>query len=65
MSKWNGQAKLLKLYKWAHQKWPKYLDCRPIYVGSSLRASGYEIKGKEKVRSFGLPVEIVLAIKPA
>ena len=63
MSKENGESLLLRLYEWAHRKWPKYIDCRPIYLEQSLRDAGYEIGKKEKVKLFGLPVEIVVAIK--
>lgn len=63
MSKENGESLLLRLYEWAHRKWPKYVDCRPIYLEQSLRGAGYEIRKKEKVKLFGLPVEIVVAIK--
>lgn len=63
ISKENGESLLLRLYEWAHRKWPKYIDCRPIYLEQSLRDTGYEIRRKEKVKLFGLPVEIVVAIK--
>ena len=63
MSKENGESLLLRLYEWAHRKWPKYVDCRPIYLEQSLRGSGYEIRKKEKVKLFGLPGEIVVAVK--
>ncbi|MCJ7764079.1 MAG: methyltransferase domain-containing protein [Dehalococcoidales bacterium] len=63
MSKENGESLLLRLYEWAHRKWPKYVDCRPIYLEQSLRDAGYEIRKREKVKLFGLPVEIVIAIK--
>ena len=62
MSKENGESTLLRLYEWAHKKWPRYLDCRPIYVEQSLRDAGYEITAKEKVSLFGLPSEIVIAV---
>jgi demethylmenaquinone methyltransferase/2-methoxy-6-polyprenyl-1,4-benzoquinol methylase len=62
MSKENGESTLLRLYEWAHEKWPKYVDCRPIYVEQSLKDAGYQIKSKEKVRLFGLPGEIVIAV---
>ena len=62
MSNENGESMLLKLYKWAHQEIPKYVDCRPIYVEKSMRNAGYEIKRKEKVRLFGLPGEIIVGI---
>ncbi len=63
MSKENGESILLQLYEWAHRRWPKYVDCRPIYVEQSLRDVGYEIRSKEKVKLFGLPGEIVVAVK--
>jgi len=63
ISKENGKSLLLRLYEWAHRKWPKYVDCRPIYLERSLREAGYEIRKKEKVKLFGLPVEIAVAMK--
>ncbi len=64
MSKENGGSKLVSLYEWAHKKWPKYLDCRPIYVEQCVREAGYEIRKKEKVKLAGLqPGEIVVAVK--
>jgi len=63
MSKENGESLLLRLYEWAHRKWPKYVDCRPIYLEQSLRDAGYEIRKREKVKLFGLPAEIVVAAK--
>ena len=62
MSKGNGDSTMLMLYEWAHKKWPKYIDCRPIYVEQSLKDAGYEIKNKEKVRLLGLPGEIIIAV---
>lgn len=65
MSKENGEPKLLKLYEWVHKKFPKYIDCRPIYVERSIKEAGFEIKYKEKIKFFGLPGEIVIGIRPA
>jgi len=62
MSKENGESIFLRLYEWMHNKWPKYVDCRPIYVEQSLREVGYTVKSKEKVRLFRLPVEIIVAV---
>lgn len=63
MSKENGRSLLLRLYEWAHNRWPKYLDCRPIYVEHWLRDAGYVITRKKKLRLLGLPIEIVVAMK--
>ena len=62
MSKENGASGLLKLYEWTHRKFPKYADCRPIYVEQSVKDTGFEIKYKEKVKLFGLPGEIVIGV---
>ena len=62
MSKENGESIFLRLYEWMHNKWPKYVDCRPIYVEQSLREAGYTVKSKEKVRLLRLPVEIIVAV---
>ncbi len=61
MSKESERSQLLNLYEWAHKKWPKYIDCRPIYLGRSLREAGFKIRKEEKIRLFGLPCEIVVA----
>ena len=64
MSKENGDSKLLRLYEWLHEKFPRYVDCRPICVEGAIKDAGFEIKHKEKVRLFGLPGEIVIGVKP-
>ena len=61
MSKENGKSWLLNLYEWAHRQWPKYIDCRPIYLEKSLMQAGFKVQGNEVVNLFGLPCEIVLA----
>ncbi|NJE85946.1 methyltransferase domain-containing protein [Thermococcus sp. CX2] len=64
MSKEGGNV-LLRLYEWLHEKFPQYIDCRPIYVEQSIREAGFEIKYKGRVWLFGLPGEIVIAVKPS
>jgi demethylmenaquinone methyltransferase/2-methoxy-6-polyprenyl-1,4-benzoquinol methylase len=61
MSKENGDSMLLKVYEWLHKNFPKYADCRPIYVEQSIKDAGYSIKSKEKIKLFGVPGEIVVA----
>ena len=60
MSKEDGGSVLLKLYEWMHRKFPGYADCRPIYVKQALENAGFRIKTREKVKLFGLPLEIVV-----
>lgn len=63
ISRENGESKALRLYEWVHQKWPKYVDCRPIYLEQSLRDAGYKIRKKEKLKLLRLlPLEIVVAV---
>lgn len=63
MSTDNRHSFMLRLYEWTHQKWPKYVDCRPIPVQQSLKDVGYQIKSMEKSMMYGLPIESVLALK--
>ena len=64
MSRSYGESTLLRLYEWAHKKWPKYFDCRPIYVERSLIDAGFKIQSKEKKRLIGLlPLEVVIGTK--
>lgn len=63
MSRSYGEPTMLRIYEWAHKKWPKYVDCRPIYVEGSLRDAGYNIQSKEKAQLVGLPLEIIIATK--
>ena len=63
ISRENGESTLLRLYEWTHKKWPKYIDCRPIYVERALIDAGYTIRSKEKVRLIGLPGEIVIGMR--
>ena len=61
MTKENEQSALVKLYEWAHKRWPIYVDCRPIYLEQSLIDARYEVRSKEKVKLFVLPLEIIIA----
>jgi ubiquinone/menaquinone biosynthesis C-methylase UbiE len=63
MSREGGRSVLLRLYEWAHRRWPKYLDCRPIYVEQSVDEAGYRITWKDRASLFGLPEELIVAVK--
>ncbi|MCP8312169.1 MAG: methyltransferase domain-containing protein [Candidatus Methylarchaceae archaeon HK02M1] len=58
----DGESIPLRVYKWAHQNFPKHIDCRPIYVEKSIKSAGYEVRCKERVKMFGFPIEIVIGI---
>jgi len=63
LSKIKGNPLALRMYEWLHRKFPKYADCRPIYLEESLRKAGFRIRIKEIYSLFALPVEIVVAYK--
>jgi len=63
MSRETGKSAPLRLYEWAHRKWPRYVDCRPIYLEESLIDAGYRIRSKEMTRMAGLPIVIIVAAK--
>jgi ubiquinone/menaquinone biosynthesis C-methylase UbiE len=60
MSKGTGASAMVKLYEWAHRKFPKYADCRPIYVSQSVIDAGFKIQIQEVKKLFGLPFEIII-----
>lgn len=61
LSRSRGESTLLRLYEWTHKKWPKYADCRPIYVEEALIDAGYRIQSKKEARLVGLPIESIIA----
>lgn len=62
-SKGHGRKIYLNIYEWAHHKFPKTIDCRPIYVSESIKNAGLHIKYKEKVNIYIIPGELVVGIK--
>ncbi len=58
-----GDSVAIRIYEWIHRNWPKYVDCRPIYLERFLRKAGYTIQSKEMDNLLVLPLEIVVAIK--
>jgi demethylmenaquinone methyltransferase/2-methoxy-6-polyprenyl-1,4-benzoquinol methylase len=66
LSKEGGPSKTLRVYEWAHERWPVYFDCRPIYLEESLKGAGYGVVSTERSGMAGLPIGVVVAeIPPA
>ena len=63
MSREGGNSGMFRLYEWAHQRWPRYADCRPIYVEGCLVDAGYKVLSSARGSMVGLPVEIVIAAR--
>ena len=55
-------SKVLTLYEWLHQKFPKHASCRPIYLEDSLKYTGYRItKAEVLLLAKIFPMKIVSA----
>jgi ubiquinone/menaquinone biosynthesis C-methylase UbiE len=52
-----------RLYEWAQCRFPRLIDCRPIYLSKALESAGFEIQATARRSALDLPVEIVLASK--
>jgi ubiquinone/menaquinone biosynthesis C-methylase UbiE len=63
LSKNNPDAVPVRVYEWIHRLWPKYADCRPIYLAESVQKAGYKIAVRETSRLVVLPIETVIAVK--
>jgi demethylmenaquinone methyltransferase/2-methoxy-6-polyprenyl-1,4-benzoquinol methylase len=63
MSKKGKPNASTRFYEWFHDKLPKYVDCRPIYVQESLHSVGFHVVEVTEVSLLGLRGEIVLAEK--
>ena len=63
LSRRGKERLMVSLYEWAHRRFPAAVDCRPIYVQEALEGAGFKIFKAEDYVMWGLPVEIVLAMK--
>lgn len=62
MSKAGPKDPLVKVFEWTHRHFPKFLDCRPIYVRRALQEAGFSVR-KAVRKQMWVPVEIILGIK--
>lgn len=65
MSKGRGRGGMaLRMYEWAHDAFPRTVDCRPIEPAPLLKAAGFTVGRVEERSVYGLPVDVVVAEKP-
>jgi ubiquinone/menaquinone biosynthesis C-methylase UbiE len=63
MSNQGKSGTMMRLYLWSHRKFPRFVDCRPIFAKGTIQSSGFEILEERILSMWGLPVEIVLGRK--
>jgi ubiquinone/menaquinone biosynthesis C-methylase UbiE len=63
VSLFRQRSPAVNLYEWAHRRWPRYLDCRPICPDQLLSAGGFEIVSSRTMRLVVLPVALIAARK--
>lgn len=52
-----------RIYEWIHSRFPRYADCRPVYVKNLLQKEKFRILQIRRMNMFGLPVTAVRAEK--
>lgn len=63
MARKEREGLMVKLYDWAHRKWPVYVDCRPVNARSEIEQAGFHTERIVEQSLFGLPVDITLATR--
>ena len=61
MSKEGPKDPLVNVFEWTHKHFPKFLDCRPIYVSRALKGAGFSVR-KALTKHMWIPVEIILGV---
>lgn len=65
LAKSRNAGVLERFYEGLHAAFPITFDCRPIRVGPSMMSGGFQVTSERTGNLWGLPVAIVLAIKPS
>ncbi len=54
----------VRLYLFAHARWPAVVDCRPIPVRECVEAAHFKVVAAVRFSVWGLPVDAVTAARP-
>jgi ubiquinone/menaquinone biosynthesis C-methylase UbiE len=54
---------MIDLYEWIHQRWPQFIDCRPIDAAGVLKAAHFRARIARTAAIWGLPVVIAVGTK--
>lgn len=63
MSRRGSPGIMMRLYEWAHTKFPSFVDCRPIFAEQIVESAGFEIADVTSLSLWGLPVDIILSTR--
>lgn len=63
MSKEDKTSVMGKFYEWAHDNFPNYVDCRPIFVKEEIEEAGFVDLSISQMSALGVPVKIITAYK--
>ena len=63
MSRLGRQNLMTSLYRWANQRFPRFVDCRPIVARDAMVAAGFRVLEAQSAVLVGLPVEVAVAQK--
>ena len=63
LSRARGATRPVRLYEWAHARWPALVDCRPILAAAAIATAGFAVRYQEAPTLWGLPVELVVAVR--
>lgn len=64
LSKKGSEGLVTRIYERLHSMFPKWIDCRPIYLAHTLTQNGFQVVKESQQPMFGLQVEIVIVTNP-
>jgi ubiquinone/menaquinone biosynthesis C-methylase UbiE len=59
----SGCGVVKRTYEWLHDRFPQYIDCRPIMLKEVLEGADFNVVEAAEYSLFGLPVQIAKATK--
>lgn len=63
MAKTDPPNVMTRLYEWAHDRFPKAIDCRPIRAQGAIQEAGFELVERTTHSLFTIPLDILVARK--
>jgi ubiquinone/menaquinone biosynthesis C-methylase UbiE len=64
LSRKGSEGLVTRIYERLHSMFPRWIDCRPIYLVHILTENGFQVVKERQQPMFGLQVEIVVVKNP-